>query len=187
MLLLMVDSKIKVNFNEGYFEIEGTESFIEKHWSELKTLFENKQIISKQTTQPKSGGSSSAKPASVNKKEKRKPMSLKPLDVDLKESGQKPSLKKFIDEKKPSGGQETITAMMYYLTKYCSIQDVELGHIVTCYNELHQKIPNIYSVCLNIMNRKGWIESGAAAYTHKINRLGENFVGHDLPVIPKSK
>lgn len=185
----MVDSKIKVNFNEGYFEIEGTESFIEKHWSELKTLFENKQIIFKHATQqkPKSGEKSSSKPVSANKKEKRKPMSLKPLDVDLKESGQKPSLKKFIDEKKPSGGQETITTVIYYLTKFCSIQDVELGHIVTCYNELHQKIPNIYSVCLNIMTRKGWIESGEAPYTHKINRLGENFVGHDLPIKPKSK
>ena len=175
----MGDTKVKINFREGTIEIEGSEEFVEKHWTECKELLENVSTLepepretAKQKKEKKGSKSSSTPPVT-------------PLEVDLKGKGDIPSLKSFYAEKSPTNNQEKITVFAYYLKKYCNMPVMKLGHALTCFIEMGVPKPNVYAICLNTINRKGWIEKDEEPWAFRINRLGENLVEYDLVSKPK--
>ena len=181
----MNDTRIKINFAEGTIELEGSEQFVEKHWEELKSY-----IPKSFSDVPKShdkNNKSKIKGASKIQKD-HKPLSYTPIPINLKGAGNTPSLKKFFDEKSPTSNQDIVTVFVYYLNKYCDIKNMEMGHAVSCYNELKLRKPsNIYSVCNNVRTRKGYLDYGDEAHTFKINIQGENLIEHDLPVKKQNK
>lgn len=107
--------------------------------------------------------------------------SVEPAVVDLKGDGN-PSMKKFFDEKKPKTSMEQLTVFAYYLSKFLNIKEMQLGHVVTCCQEVKTKIPaNIRQQFKNIQHRHGWLDVGKRAQSASITTLGINLVEHDLP------
>lgn len=177
----MTDTRIKINFVEGTIELEGSEEFVEKHWEELKSYVPKDIGTSVKRTTSGSSKNGGKKTGPKGSKE-HKPISYAPIPLNLKGDEKSPSLKKFFEEKLPSGNQEIITTFAYYLTKYCDVKSVEMGHLVSCYNEVGERKPsNIYQICLNTKNRLGYLATGDEPYSVKINIQGENLVEHDLP------
>ena len=169
--------------NEGTVELEGTESFVEKYWEEFKSfMYESTKL--KPITDRKRGKLAKKKPSSSGKD--HKPRSSAPIPIDLKGGKNVPSLKEFFETKKPSDNQDIITVFAYYLNKYCNTSSMEVGHAISCYNEIGLRKPtNIYSVGINVRTRKGYLDHGDTPYTFKITIQGENLIEHDLP--PKAK
>ena len=181
----MADTKVKINFNEGTIELEGTESFVEKHCEEIKSFIQQPPKL-EQLTAKKQRRTSSKKSGATAKEHKS--ISYAPIPVNLKGSSNTLSLKKFFEDKKPSGNQEIITVFTYYLNKYCKLSNTEMGHFVSCYNEVDERKPkNIYQVCSNTVARKGYLESGDVTYSYKTTIQGDNLIEHDLPHKTKSK
>jgi hypothetical protein len=107
--------------------------------------------------------------------------SVEPVVVDLKGDG-KPSLKEFFKEKKPKTSMEQLTVFAYYLSKFLNIKEMQLGHVVTCCQEVKTKIPaNIRQQFKNTQHRYGWLDAGKRAEFASITTLGINLVEHDLP------
>ena len=180
----MGDTSVKINLKEGTFELDGSETFVEKHWNEMKSYLEN--LLVTESFSDSSTGSKPRKPkphsgshAGVTPK---KGISYTPIPINLKGGANTISLKDFFKQKSPKSNQEIITLFAYYLDKYCGIPDMEFGHAMSCYNEVGVKKPtNLLSLCNNVRNRGGWLEAGSQPYTFKINISGQNLIDHDLP------
>ena len=68
------------------------------------------------------------------------------------------------------------------------IQNVHVGHIVSCYNEVNAKKPlQIERLFQEIKIFTGWLGSGSLPQTAKITVNGETFVENDLPSHTKTK
>ena len=185
-LNILSNTRIKVNMNEGTVELEGTEFFVEKHWEEIKS-FMNEPTKLKPIADRKRGKLSKKKLSSSGKD--RKPRLSTPIPINLKGGKNTPSLKKFFETKKPIGNQNIITVFAYYLNKYCNIPHMEIGHAISCYNEIGflRKPTNIYAVGVNVRTRKGYLDNGDTPHSFKITIQGENLIEHDLPPKPKAK
>jgi hypothetical protein len=103
-------------------------------------------------------------------------------DLDLRPQG-KTSLREFYENKKPSGHQQILTLVVYYLQHELDVKNISANHVYTGLKELTElgvRVPNIPSGVRNISNRKGWLD------TSDLNNLrmtvpGDNFIEHDLP------
>jgi hypothetical protein len=103
-------------------------------------------------------------------------------DLDLRPQG-KTSLRVFYENKKPSGPQQILTLVVYYLQHELEVKNISANHVYTALKELTElgvRVPNIPSGVRNISNRKGWLD------TSDLNNLrmtvpGDNFIEHDLP------
>ena len=181
----MGDTRVKITYSNGTtFELEGTESFVEKHLESLKL---NPNSLPQEPARSSTKQKQLVKSSSKGSKEKKK-ISFSPIPVNLKGSNNQPTLKKFFEEKKPRENQEIITLFAYYLNKYCNIPNMEFGHAVSCYIEMNLRKPtNIQSLCQNVRNRKAYLEIGTEPYTYKITIQGENLIEHDLPSKDNSK
>jgi len=175
----MSNTKVKISFIDGTsIELEGSESFVEKHWSEIKETLES-------TPKPRVGFVRKApktKPAKKTKNTKSKKVDLKLIPLNLKGGSGKPSLKDFVTQKSPRSQQELVTVQAYYLKKYLNIQSMKPGHALYCYNEIGKKKPlEIIQLYRDITSRKGWLGPGDEPNTAKITIGGENLVEQDLP------
>lgn len=174
----MSDAKIRINIREGTFEIEGSESFVEKHWGEIKSFFETIPPIegapekSPKKKTPKSMGKTKGSPK----------VSFGPIPIDLQKNGKKPSLKELFDEKKPETDMEKVTLIAYYLKKHLQIEAMEPGHALFCFNTVKKKRPlNITSTFKNAKNIKGWLSLGSKSNTYTVSIGGENHIEFELP------
>lgn len=177
----MTTTKVKLTIGQSIIEVEGSEEFVEKHWEELKSFISRPMAQQLQDSEQPSSGTHAKKTTEKTAKE-RKPKSYTPLPVDLKGNGKALSLKEFYKQKSPNDNQETITLFAYYLNKYCGIPNMQMGHALSCYNDVGERKPsNIYALCNNARTRKGYLDYGDESYTFKITIQGENLVEHDLP------
>lgn len=119
----MGDTRITINLREGTFELEGSESFVEKHWSEFKSLLNNPLPPIQSQESPAQFPKASKKPSAESKPKKSKSFQLIPLD--LKGGKGKPSLVEFNKEKSPASAQEYVTLFAYYLKHYLEIEEAE--------------------------------------------------------------
>ncbi len=181
--MVLSTTKVKLTIGQSVIELEGSEEFVEKHWEELK-LFISQPTISSQPKQPLITPKERMQGQKTTEKvgKERKPLSYTPIPINLKGDDKSPALKKFYEEKSPENNQEIITLFAYYLNKYCNISNMQMGHAVSCYNEVGERKPsNIYSLCGNARDRKAYLAAGDEPYTFKITIQGENLVEHDLP------
>lgn len=181
----MSDTKIKINLKEGTFEIEGSESFVEKYWEKLTRTLEKLPItyqINPSASSQLDFDSSKTTNGTKKKNQKSKPsFELLPLDLTKKED--RPSLKELFDEKKPSSNQEIITLFSYYLTKFLQIPNMKYGHALFCYNEINRPKPtNIVQLFRDTSHLKKWVESGDEPHTVKLTIAGKNLIEHKLQI-----
>jgi len=192
-------AKFKINIKEGIIEIEGTDTFVERHLEKFEEICKSaiQEVVSRRLSGIKKSESKymlgenlqphgftsmitpRAKP--TNKHLNRPHVALPPIPVDLKGNHNKIGLREFYNQKRPSNHYEKTAVFVYYLTKFNKQSEVKFGEILSCYDEVDEKKPSIIDIVKNSIRYKGWLDQGSGKFTTVLTISGENFVGFDLP------
>jgi hypothetical protein len=198
------EARFTINVKEGIVELEGKESFVDKHLEKFEEIFKSavKEAINRGLEQNISLKAQEAvaalpspnpqttldaeqlpqrleKPAA--KHVPRPSITIHPMPVDLKRGDDRIGLREFYAEKKPANHYEKVAIFVYYLTKMNKQQEVKFGEILSCYEEVNEKKPSILDIVKNSLRYKGWLEQGSEKYSTRLSISGENFVKFDLP------
>jgi hypothetical protein len=205
------EARFTINVREGIVELEGKESFVDKHLDKFEEIFKAavKEAITKGLQQHslsyKEQSTTTALPQEIQQVEQQRQHSdvvqtkvtntikhaprtvpiIHPIPVDLKASDDKPGLREFYAEKKPSNHYEKAAVFVYYLTKFNKQQEIKFGEILSCYEEVNEKKPSITDIIKNSIRYKGWLEQGSERLSTRLTISGENFVKFDLPSQPE--
>lgn len=202
----MTDSEARftINVKEGVVELEGKESFVDRHLEKFEEIFKMavKEAITRgleQNIALKVQPARAALPqelqqetrSAVQQAPQQKPgngkhaprpaITIHPIPVDLKAGESKVGLREFYAEKKPANHYEKAAIFVYYLTKFNKQQEVKFGELLSCYEEVNEKKPSIADIVKNSIRYKGWLEQGTEKYATRLTISGENFVKFDLP------
>ena len=196
------EARFTINAKEGIVELEGKESFVDRHLEKFGEIFKMavKEAISRgleqnialkaQTSLPpqlhqdtsEHDWSIQSQPTANNGKHtSRMAVMIHPIPIDLKANESKVGLREFYLEKKPGNHYEKTVVFVYYLTKFNKQQEVKFGEILSCYEEVNEKKPSIIDIMKNSIRYKGWLEHGSEKYITRLTISGENFVKFDLP------
>jgi len=204
------EARFTINVREGMVELEGKESFVDKHLEKFQEIFKIavKEAIARgveQSLELKAQSVQAALPAELEKNKEPSPIigeplpqphksggaSIKhstrptimihPVPVDLKANENKIGLREFYADKKPANHYEKTAVFVYYLTKFNNQQEVKFGEILSCYDEVNEKKPSIADIVKNSIRYKGWLDQGSQKYSALLTISGENFVKFDLP------
>ena len=200
------EARFTINVREGVVELEGKESFVDRHLEKFEEIFkmavkeaithglEQNIALKAQPAHPdlpqlqsddlsevnESPGQPRAKGGN-GKSATRPAVTIHPIPVDLKANESKLGLREFYSEKKPSNHYEKAVVFVYYLTKFNKLQEVKFGEILSCYEEVNDKKPSIVDIVKNSIRYKGWLEQASEKYATSLTISGENFVKFDLP------
>ncbi len=204
------EARFTINVREGMVELEGKESFVDKHLEKFEEIFKMavKEAITRgveQSLELKSQSAQTALPAelaqqkevsamveqpvmqrhksngSIAKHSARPAIIIHPIPVDLKANESKIGLREFYADKKPANHYEKTAVFVYYLTKFNNLREIKFGEILSCYDEVNEKKPSIADIVKNSIRYKGWLDQGSEKYTVLLTISGENFVKFDLP------
>jgi hypothetical protein len=194
------EARFTINVREGRVELEGKESFVDKHLEKFEELFklaikeamgtafeQHVPLLSEAQMQlpptaPLSNPTPLAESKSISQKRTQKiSIAIPPIAVDLKSSESKPGLREFYAEKKPTNHYEKTAVFAYYLTKFNKHSEIKFGEILTCYEEISEKKPSVVDIVKNSVRYKGWLENGSEKFSCRLTISGENFVKFDLP------
>ena len=196
------EARFTINVKEGLVELEGKESFVDKHLKEFEEIFkmavkeaisrglENHIALNTQTAKALPLSHDVQQDTSIleqtqqprNGKHTSKPsVTIHPIPVDLKANEIKIGLREFYSEKKPASHYEKAAVFVYYLTKFNKQEEVKFGELLSCYEEVNEKKPSILDIVKNSIRYKGWLEQGSEKYATNLTISGENFVKFDLP------
>ena len=198
------EARFTINVKEGVIELEGKESFVDRHLEKFDEIFKMavKEAITRGLEQNivlKAQPVQAALPQelqqetllAVEQASQQKPgngkhaprpaVTIHPIPVDLKAGESKVGLREFYAEKKPANHYEKAAIFVYYLTKFNKQQEVKFGDLLSCYEEVNEKKPSIADIVKNSIRYKGWLEQGSEKYATRLTISGENFVKFDLP------
>jgi hypothetical protein len=204
------EARFTINVRDGMVELEGNESFVDKHLEKFEEIFKMavKEAITRgveQSLELKAQSAQAALPAELAQQKEtsaeieqpipqphksngsgakhttRPAIIIHPIPVDLKANESKIGLREFYADKKPANHYEKTAVFAYYLTKFNNQQEVKFGEILSCYDEVNEKKPSIADIVKNSIRYKGWLDQGSEKYTALLTISGENFVKFDLP------
>jgi hypothetical protein len=205
------EARFSINVREGMVELEGKESFVDKHLEKFEEIFKMavKEAITRGVQQSLELKAQSAQAAALPaelaqqketsstieqslpqphkshgsgaKHSARPAITIHPIPVDLKANESKIGLREFYADKKPANHYEKTAVFVYYLTKFNDQHEVKFGEILSCYDEVNEKKPSIADIVKNSIRYKGWLDQGSEKYTVLLTISGENFVKFDLP------
>lgn len=197
------EARFTINVKEGIVELEGKESFVDKHLEKFEEIFKMavKEAMIRGLSQDiplKAQPAPAVLPQQVQqevalveearqqkqnggKHSSRPSVMIHPIPVDLKANENKIGLREFYAEKKPSNHYEKTAVFVYYLTNFNKQQEVKFGEILSCYEEVNEKKPSIIDIVKNSIRYKGWLEQGSEKHSVRLTISGENFVKFDLP------
>jgi len=198
------EARFTINVKDGVVELEGKESFVDKHLEKFEEIFKTavKEAIRRgleQNISLKAQEAVAALPpgnqqtlevdqlpqrqekSSPAKHSPRPSVTIHPMPVDLKAGDGKAALREFYAEKKPMNHYEKVAVFAYYLAKMNKQKEVKFGEILSCYEEVNEKKPSILDIIKNSLRYKGWLEQGSEKYSTRLSISGENFVKFDLP------
>ncbi|NOJ27607.1 MAG: hypothetical protein DA330_06315 [Nitrososphaera sp.] len=194
------EARFTINVKEGIVELEGKESFVDKHLEKFEEIFKMavKEAISNgmqpqiplkvQTPSPAlpqevPEQAEAPKPAAVPKHVPRTSPTIAPIPVDLKAGEGKAGLREFYAEKKPANHYEKTAVFVYYLVKFNKQPEVKLGEVLSCYEEVNEKKPSVQDIVKNSIRYKGWLEQGSDKLSVRLTISGENYVKFDMPKV----
>jgi hypothetical protein len=178
---LSMVTKAKINLKEGTIELEGSEAFVTKYLEEFRKQIQDIKF-SETVTPAGKVKTHEVKEKPTKKKVGKTPQTVAPIPLDLKKKDDKPALRDFFKEKNPKSHMENLTVFAYYLKKHLNINEMQMGHVVSCCNEVERKVPsNIPMMFRNIQHFKGWVDVLTGGESAQITTQGENFVEFDLP------
>ena len=194
------EARFTINIKEGVVELEGKESFVDRHLEKFEEIFKMavKEAMTRgleQNIALKAQPAQAALPQELQQETlpaaeqapQQKPhapraaITIRPIPVDLKAGESKVGLREFCAEKKPANHYEKAAVFAYYLTKLNKQQEVKFGELLSCYEEVNEKKPSIADIVKNSIRYKGWLEQGTEKYATRLTISGENFVKFDLP------
>lgn len=204
------EARFTINVKEGIVELEGKETFVDKHLEKFEEIFKTavKEAITNGMQQQNialkaqialpqdlqgvplqqrasSGEVVAAPKAAVSSPIKqhapRVAPTLPPIPVDLKANESKPGLREFYAEKKPQNHYEKTAVFAYYITKFNKQNEVKFGEILSCYEEVNEKKPSVTDIVKNSVRYKGWLEQGSDKFSARLTISGENYVKFDMP------
>jgi hypothetical protein len=199
------EAKFKIDVKQGVVELEGSETFVDKHLDKFEEIFtsaikqtmtqgiihsitdDNVSALQQQNSEPKLNVSklelakANNNNNNNNKHATKQSPNLPPIPVDLKANVKKVGLREFYTEKNPSNHYENTVVFVYYLTKINKQTEVKYGEILSCYEEVGEKKPSITDIIKNTIRYKGWLEPGSSKFITRLTISGENFVKFDLP------
>jgi hypothetical protein len=199
------EARFTINVKEGIVELEGKESFVDRHLEKFEEIFkmavkeaiargfeqnialkaQPAQVALPQELQQEILPTGDQAPSQLQQKTikhtPRPAVTIHPIPVDLKANESKAGLREFYAEKKPANHYEKAAVFAYYLTKFNKQQEVKFGEILSCYEEVNEKKPSIVDIVKNSIRYKGWLEQGSEKYAARLTISGENFVKFDLP------
>ena len=203
------EARFTINVKEGVVELEGKESFVDRHLEKFEDIFKMavREAITRSLEQNITLKAQLAQvalpqqlqqeapiafeqqtpaplqPKGGNGKHTPRPaVTIHPIPVDLKGNENKAGLREFYAEKKPANHYEKAAVFAYYLMKFNKQHEVKFGEILSCYEEVNEKKPSIVDIVKNSVRYKGWLEQGSEKYATRLTISGENFVKFDLPV-----
>jgi hypothetical protein len=204
------EARFSINVKEGIVELEGKESFVDKHLEKFEEIFKTavkeaiarglEQNVALKAQPPQAAlpqelphevlsaaeGPLQQKPSN-GKHAPRPAVTIHPIPVDLKANESKVGLREFYAEKKPANHYEKAAVFAYYLVKFNKQQEVKFGELLSCYEEVNEKKPSIIDIVKNSVRYKGWLEQGSEKYVTRLTISGENFVKFDLPAKGEQK
>lgn len=197
------EARFTINVKEGIVELEGKESFVDRHLEKFEEIFKSavkeaiasglaRNVALKPQPAPAALPEVEQVPAPAEPAQQQKPVSaqkhvpkpsptLPPIPVDLKAGEGKPGLREFYTEKKPANHYEKTVVFAYYLSKFNRQPEVKFGELLSCYEEVEEKKPSVTDIVKNSVRYKGWLEQGSDKFSTKLTISGENFVKFDLP------
>ncbi len=199
------EARFTINVKEGIVELEGKESFVDRHLEKFEEIFKVavREAVTRgleQYAQLKTPAIPAALPQDVvqtptnEKGEERQDKGnnaakhpsrtsplIHPIPVDLKAGEGKVGLRAFYAEKRPANHYEKVAVFVYYLSKLNRQHEVKFGEILSCYEEVNEKKPSIIDIVKNSLRYKGWLEQGSEKFAARLSISGENFVKFDLP------
>lgn len=185
-------TKLKIDLNNGLFEVEGEESFVKSIYQDYKDHILSNDFIppsAPPTPEPekKTSGKKTSKGKSTPSKSgnKRKESYQVVKDLDLSSKGGKQDLKSFYAAKKPGNGMEKNAVFVYYLQRIANVNGINADHVYSCYKNVGEKVPGaLRQSLIDTSSRKGTIDTKSMDNI-TITTQGENLVELDLP--PKEK
>jgi hypothetical protein len=198
------EARFTINVKEGIVELEGKESFVDKHLEKFEEIFKAAvreavgrgleqnlslkapdvapvALTSQQTLDGDQNAIRQEKTNGVSKHAPRPSVTIHPIPVDLKPGDGKVGLREFYLEKKPANHYEKVAVFVYYLAKMNKQQEAKFGEILSCYEEVNEKKPSILDIVKNSLRYKGWLEQGSEKYSTRLSISGENYVKFDRP------
>ena len=195
-----IQAKFKINIKEGIIEIEGSDTFVERHLEKFEEICKSaiQQVVSRRLSGIKKSDErhmleenlqshdftrvTTPHAAKATSKHLNRPhIALPPIPVDLKGNHNKIGLREFYNQKRPSNHYEKTAVFVYYLTKFNKQSEVKFGEILSCYDEVDERKPSIIDIVKNSIRYKGWLGQGSDKFATVLTISGENFVGFDLP------
>jgi hypothetical protein len=172
-------TKAKIDLKLGTIELEGSEAFVTKYIDAFKQEMKGFKISEEELDLKKD--KEKIEREKIKRRTGKTPQTVAPIPLDLKARDDNPSLRDFFEKKNPKSHEENLTVFAYYLKKYLNINEMLMGHVVSCCNEVKRKTPtNIPNMFYNIKHRKGWVDVGTKGESIIITTQGENFVEYDL-------
>jgi hypothetical protein len=201
----MQDTKLKIDFNQGLLEVEGSEALVREIYNDFKDALKSMPQSTPVTTtvldgasttqseRPSSEVKSSPKPKSKAKpkaKAKAKAKSKSSTDttgtllkdLNLMNEGSSESLRDFYGKYEVKTNLERTLIFVYYLDQVRGIVGININHIFTCYRNIDGlKIPgHLKQNLLDTSSKKGWLDT-ADMDDIKVPVTGVNYIEHDLP------
>jgi hypothetical protein len=180
----MGDTRIKIDFSQGFIEAEGNEAFVKTIYADFKEKFQAAHgEIEKHTKAPKKARKPKDPSDSKPKKVKSSVSGDAPkivTDLDLSGGKDKPSLRTFYAQYAPNTNYEKNLIFCYYLKNILEIPKASINHVFTCYRDIKTKAPTALAQSLrDTAKDKGWIN---ASFLEDIQVpiAGTNFLEHDL-------
>lgn len=181
-----MNTRIRINLNEGSIEAEGEEAFVKSIYDDFKNQLATARTndggsaeqagVEHSPAAPKAG---SAPRKALSKRAKAGFTIVKDLDLSGKNNSK--SLRDFYTEKVPSTAMERNVVFVYFLKQVVSVAQVTLDHIYSCYKDVGVKYPNaLRQSVADTSSRRGWLDTKSFDDI-KLATPGENYVEHDLP------
>lgn len=197
----MQDTKLKIDFNQGLLEVEGSEGLVREIYNDFKDALKSRpqsapvaaaaldESRTTQSVQTPSEVNSSPKPESKAKpKAKAKPKNSTDTtgtllkDLNLMSEGSSESLRDFYGKYEVKTNFERTLIFVYYLQHVRNIEGININHIFTCYRNIDGlKIPgHLKQNLIDTSSKKGWLDT-ADMEDIKVPVTGVNYIEHDLP------
>jgi hypothetical protein len=199
-------SRLKIDFNQGLLEVDGSENLILEVYKDFKEALtlknkstilnlldgssDNGQIevkeISKDEmineTNVKNKKQVDYKKKSVSKNKKSTEVSGQLVkDLNLMQEGGKEGLRDFYRKYIAKTNFEKSLIFAYYLQYIKEVEDININYIYTCYRHIPDvKVPtNLKQNLFDIAHRKGWLDTSNIE-SIKVSISGMNHLEHDL-------
>ena len=176
-----MDTKIRIDLQQGVVEAEGSEAFVKSVYADFKEAIirgDREPTPPPRKTPKKEPGNKTPAAKKTGTVKRGRPTLV--TDLNLGSAKGQDSLKAEYAKHKYASNQERNALFVYYLQHKRGVEEIGQNHVYTCYKDVGAKIPTALPQSLrDTASTTGYIDvSSMDAIT--VTPRGENFVEHDI-------